>query len=596
MSTIHNLRGGEFLVKDSMPENVFIPEEFNEEQMMLADAVSTFVKTEVVPHFDKIETQEDPELIPSLLDQAAELGMLGLAIPEEYGGSGIRFNTDMLMTEAMAYGGSFSVAFGVQTGIGMIPIVYYGTPDQKQQYLPKLVSGELKCCYCLTEPDAGSDANSGKTKAILNASGSHYMLSGQKMWITNGGFANLYIVFAKIDDDENLSAFIIEKGFGGIETGDEEKKMGIKGSSTVQLFFNEVPVPVDNLLGKRGDGFKIALNTLNIGRIKLGAGVVGGIKHNVDAGVEYAKNRKQFGKSLSEFGAIKHKIGEMMVRGFAVESSVYRAGQDIQLELDRLIEEGMDPVRAKMKSVEQYAVECAILKVYASEVAGYIADEGVQIFGGMGFSEDGPIACSYRDARILRIFEGTNEINRMLAVGMFFKKGLKTKEINMKSAVGKAFFGLMGQIIRFPAGGTFGEEIRCLRNLKHLFLLVSARASSLLKMKLADEQEVLLNLADITIAIYTAESALLRTQKLILKGEAKDKIKLMSNISRILTYEAVESSRKSAKDAILSFATGIDRKLLLFSVQKLTKTRHFNIKASRREVCDHVIALGKYPF
>lgn len=589
------IKGGEFLIRESQAQDVFIPEEFSEEQQMMAQACKDFIEKEIAPNRDRIDSLEEG-LMPELLKKAGDLGLLGIAIPEAYGGLGMDFNTSMLMADVIGASGSFSTAYGAHTGIGTLPILYYGTEEQKQQYLPKLASGEWASAYCLTEPDSGSDANSGKTKATLTEDGKHYLINGQKMWISNAGFADLFIVFAKIDDDKNLTAFIVEKTFGGITMNDEERKLGIKGSSTRQVFFNDCKVPVENMLSDRQNGFKIAVNILNIGRIKLGAGVIGGCKELADQATNYANERKQFGVSISSFGAIKHKLAEMAIKTYATESASYRAGQDVDDKIAALIADGMPEAEAKLKGVEQFAIECAIIKILGSESLDYIVDQGVQVYGGMGFSEEAPMARAYRDARITRIYEGTNEINRMLLVGMIMKRAMKG-ELNFMGpamAVGKELTAVPS-FATLDLSELFAEEKELLVRLKKSILMVAGKAAQTFGPKLNDEQEILMNIADMIIEVYTIESTLLRVEKLVSKN-GEEATKLQMNIAKAYLYEAVDRINLAGKEAIVSFTSGDEMKVMLMGLKRFTKMNPVNTKVLRREIADHMIAKNGYDF
>lgn len=588
------IQGGEWLIRETDPNDIFIPEEWSEEHRMIARSAKDFLEAEIYPNLDRIDNMEEG-LMASLMDKAGELGMLGLSIPEEYGGMGMDFKTSMLGAEVFGAGHSFSVAYSAHTGIGTLPILYYGNEEQKKKYIPGLATGELKACYCLTEPGAGSDANSGKTKAVLSDDGKHYIINGQKMWITNSGFADIFVVFAKIDDDENLSAFIIEKDFGGIELNPEEKKMGIKGSSTRQVFFNDCKVPVENLLSERGNGFKIALNILNIGRIKLGGGVVGACKDVVKHSVKYAQERNQFGRPISKYGAIRQKLGEQAVRNFVLESATYRATEDIQRRIDSLADEGMDKTEALLKGVEQYAAECAMLKVFGSEVLDFIVDEGVQIHGGMGYSAETRVERAYRDARINRIFEGTNEINRMLTVDMLLKKAMKG-ELDLMGPAMKVANELMS-IPETPEddGKPMFKERMLIENFKKSVLMVAGSAAQKLMQSLAKEQEVLMNIADMAIWTYGAESALLRTLKIMEKhGEdaAKDQIAM----TKIWLYDTADRINKAGKDAINSFVEGDELRMMMMGLKRFTKHEPFNVKEARQQIALRVIDEGEYCF
>lgn len=591
-----SIKGGEFLIKDTDASQVFIPEEFTEEQQMIAATCREFLAKEIWPRLDEIDRAESPALMSSLMDKAGELGLLGTSVPEEYGGFGMNFNTSMLVAEATGAGHSFSVALSAHTGIGTLPIVYYGNEQQKGKYLPKLASGEWKAAYCLTEPDSGSDANSGKTKAVLSADGTHYSITGQKMWITNGGFADLFIVFAKIEDDKNLSAFIVEKTREGITMNEPEHKLGIKGSDTRQVFFTETKVPVENLLSERGNGFKIAVNILNIGRIKLGIAVVGGAKQAINDSIRYSNERKQFGINISRFGAIKHKLGEMAIKVYASESASYRAGQNIDDAIEDLKEGGMDDATAKLKALEQFAIECAIMKVHGSEVLDYVVDEGVQVFGGMGYSADAPMERAYRDARINRIFEGTNEINRMLVVDMLLKRAMKG-ELDLMTpamAIGK-------EIMSIPDFSSddddtlFAAEKKVLKNMKKSVLMIAGAAVQKFMGKLSHEQEILMNVADMAIEVYVAESVLLRVEKSIgVKGEGA--LALQKDIAITYLHEAVEKIASAGRSAITSFAEGDELRVMLMGLKRFTKIEPINLKDARRRVADAMIAENKYIF
>lgn len=597
MSTItKSIQGGEFLVRETPAQDIFIPEQFNEEQKMMAQACQDFIDTEITPRIDEIDSMKNPDLVPSIFKKAGELGLLGIAVPEEYGGMGMSFNTSMLIADIMGAAGSFSTTYGAHTGIGTLPILYYGTEDQKQKYLPKLATGEWAACYCLTEPDAGSDANSGKTKATLTADGKQYLITGQKMWISNAGFADLFIVFAKIEKDKNLTAFIVEKTFGGITMNEEEKKMGIKGSSTRQVFFNDCPVPVENMLSDRQNGFKIAVNILNIGRVKLGAGVLGGLRTVTSLAIKYSTERKQFGVSINTFGAVKAKLAEMALRTYVSESLCYRAGQDIEDRINTFISEGMKESEAKLKGVEAFAIECAIAKIHGSEVLDYVVDQGVQVYGGMGYSAEAPMERVYRDARIARIYEGTNEINRMLMVGMLLKRAMKG-EVNIfdpAMAVSKELTSVPS-FETIDTSELFAAEKEVLKKLKKVFLMVGGKAAMALQDKIEDEQEVMMNLADVMIEIYASESAILRTEKLVsLKGEAACANQIA--MAQVYLAEAVDKINAAAKEAIASFTIGDEQKVMLMGLKRFTKADLVNTKELRRGIADYMIAQGKYPF
>ncbi|MCB0481273.1 MAG: acyl-CoA dehydrogenase family protein [Flavobacteriales bacterium] len=589
MSTI---KGGEFLIKETRAKDIFIPEEWDEEQLMIAQTCHDFLEQEVWPNLERIDAMEEG-LMPSLLDKAGELGMLGISIPEEYGGFGKNFVTGMLVTEVTGAGHSFAVAFSAHSGIGTLPILYYGNDAQKNKYIPKLATAEWKASYCLTEPESGSDANSGKTKAKLTADGKHYLINGQKMWITNGGFADVYTVFAKIDDDENLSAFIVERGFEGISFGAEEKKMGIKGSSTVQVFFNDCKVPVENMLYERGKGFKIALNILNIGRIKLAGACLGGCKKAIDISVNYANERSQFGRPISKYGAIRHKIAEQAIQTFVLESALYRCTRDMGNAIRELEAGGMEHSESILKGVEQFAAEAAILKVLGSEVTDYVMDEGVQIYGGMGYSAEAPMDRAYRDARINRIFEGTNEINRMLIVDMLLKKAMKG-ELDLMGPAMKVAEELMS-IPDFsePGDALFDREKKYIANFKKAILMTAGSAAQKLMMTLSKEQEILMNIADMAIWTYAAESVLLRVEKLAgIKGE--ENVKAQVAMVQTYIYDIADKINKAGKDALNAFAEGDELRMQLMGIKRFTKVDAFNSKNARQAIATKMIETNKY--
>lgn len=586
------IKGGEFLVKEVEIEDVFIPEEFDDETKMIVDSCKDFLDNEIFPNLERIDKQEIG-LMASLLKSAGELGLLGLSVPESFGGFEQSFLTIMRANEALGSGYSYSVAIMAHTGIGTLPILYYGNEDQKARYIPKLATGELMAAYCLTEPGAGSDANSGRTRAVLSEDGKHYILNGQKMWITNGGFADVQTVFAKIDNDRVLSAFIVERDWEGVSMNPEEKKMGIKGSSTRQIFYNDVKVPVENMLGKRGEGFRIALNILHLGRIKLGATVIGGAKRAILHSVNYANERKQFGKSIAEFGAIKHKLAQQVVRTFATESAVYRASKDIQDNILRMKSEGIEHGRANIEGVADYAIECALMKVYGSEALDFVVDEAVQIYGGMGFSSETPVDRAYRDSRINRIFEGTNEINRLLAIDTLLKRGMKN-EFNLFEVARLASDNRKSvePIDNLPY---FAEKQAVIKNLKKAVLMLIPGISEAFGRKLAEEEEVMMNLSDMLMQVYGLESTFLRVNKKegMIGGDAN---LIFHDILDVLTHEAAAIILKSGIDAIVSFAPTDQQTELIADLQRLTSINHTNVKEARRRIAELLIEENRYCF
>jgi alkylation response protein AidB-like acyl-CoA dehydrogenase len=593
METLTNkaLKGGEWLIRETDPSASFIPEDFSEEQKMIRDMCNQFLDMEVMPILDKIDSME-PGLMRSLLQKAGEQGLLSTSFPEEYGGLGKDFVTSTIVNEYLGAGHSFSVAVSAHTGIGTLPILYFGNEAQKQKYIPKLISGEWTGAYGLTEPNSGSDALGAKTSARLSEDGKYYLLNGQKCWITNGGFADIYTVFAKVDGDK-FTGFIVERGFEGFTQGPEEHKMGIKGSSTVQLYFQDCKVPVENVLGEIGKGHKIAFNILNIGRLKLCAATLGGAKRATSSSVEYAITREQFKTSIANFGAIKHKLAEMATQVFACESSLYRTAQLIDDKEKELLEAGKPFNEALLGAAEEYAIECAILKVNGSEMLDFIVDEGVQIHGGNGFSAEYDISRAYRDSRINRIYEGTNEINRLLTVDMTLKRAMQGR-LNIMGAAMKVSQELMS----IPDFGVedetpFTQEIKLVNNFKKAVLLTAGAAAQKLMMQLEKEQEILMNIADMAIDTYVAESLLLRVRKLALEGNSDPIYKDMLNC---FLYDAADRINKNGKDAINSFAEGDEQRMILMGIKRFTKAASFNSKEARRRIADKLISERKYPF
>ncbi len=584
--------GGEFLIKKTEAKDIFIPEEFDEEQRMIYQTCKDFLDKEIHPNLDRIDDQE-PGLMRDLISKAGELGLLGISVPEELDGFGQSFLTTMLANEAIGASYSFAVAFMAQTGIGTLPILYYGNEEQKQKYIPKMATGELAAAYCLTEPNAGSDANSGTSKAVLSEDGKHYILNGQKMWITNGGFADVLTVFAKIDNDRILSAFIVENNWEGVSLNPEEKKMGIKGSSTRQIFFNNVKVPVENLLGARGEGFRIALNILHIGRIKLGVNVVGASKIAINHSVNYANERKQFGKQISSFGAIKHKIAQQAILTYASESAVYRASKNIDDAIIEAKKNSDGKTNANIEGSAKYQTECALLKVFGSEALDYVVDESAQIFGGMGFSAEMPADRAYRDSRINRIFEGTNEINRLIIVD----SAIKTAQKGEYDLFGKAK-EVMAEINNLSPvlngnESYYEEKQKYIAAFKKAILVTIQSMMDVLKRKLSFEQEIMMNVSDMIIQLYVAESLALRVEKLNdMKGD--EAISIKKDILDVFIYDVASEIRKFGLDAINSFAEGENLKTLTNAIEHFTKVGGVNTKDARRRIADTIIEENKY--
>ena len=588
------LKGGEFLIKDSNYQDLFIPEDFNEEQLMVKETVKSFVDQEILPHVERIEKLEEG-LIPSILDKFAELGLLGTHMPETLGGSNLDYITNTIIGEEVGPSGSFSVSYNAHTGIGMLPILYYGTEEQKQKYLPKLITGALKSSYCLTEPSSGSDALSAKSTAVLNAEGTHYILNGQKMWITNAGFADIFTVFAQVDGDK-FTGFILEKGMEGFTLGAEEKKLGIKGSSTRQIFMENVKVPVENLLGEVGKGHLIAFNVLNTGRFKLGASCLGGCKKITSVGVQYANEREQFKTPISSFGAIQYKLAEQAIRNFVTETAVYRTAQLIQNGEIHFKDAGSDFAKSKLEAAEEYALECSIIKIIGSETLDYVVDETVQIFGGMGYSEEGVIARAYRDSRINRIFEGTNEINRMVMLSTILKGAMKG-EIDLMTPGMAVQNELMNGVAASDVfTGDYATEQHAVANFKKvLIMLLGSAAQQAMsgQLNLKTEQEILMNLADIIIEIFNTESTLMRVMKIAESYPDKD-INLYNAILRTHLHDATSRVTKQATDAIASFVAPEMQGAFISGLRKFTKYPLQNVKENRRKIAGVLIAASEY--
>jgi len=593
VKTANTLKGAEWLIRESNPSETFIPEEFNEEQKMVIDMCYSFLQAEIHPVLARIDSLE-PGLMPSLMVKAGEQGLLGASIPEEFGGLGKDFITSTLVNEGLGGGHSFSVAIAAHTGIGTLPILYFGTPEQKSKYIPKLASGEWKGAYGLTEPNSGSDALSAKTTAKLSEDGKHYILNGQKCWITNGGFADVYTVFAKIDGDK-FTAFILERGMEGFTQGPEEHKMGIKGSSTVQLYFQDCKVPVENLLGEIGKGHVIAFNILNIGRLKLCAAALGGTKSTLDITIQYAKTREQFKQPIANFGAIQHKLADVAIQTWVAESALYRTAMWVEDMEKELLAKGQPFNEALLGAAEEYAVECAMLKVFGSELLDYAVDEGVQVHGGNGFSAEYEISRAYRDSRINRIYEGTNEINRLLTVDMILKRAMKGRLDLMGPAM--AVQKELMSIPDFGSGdeGAFASELKLINNMKKAILMVAGAAVQKLMMKIEQEQEILMNIADMAIELFHAESALLRAMKIAdLRGESAAALQV--DMARTFLYDAADRVNKAGKDAINAFASGDEQRMMLLGVKRFTKAEPFNSKDARRRIAAKLIADNKYTF
>lgn len=588
------VKGGEFLIKEIPANEIFSLEELNEEQKMLRDSAKEFIDREVVPQKERFE-KKDYAFTEEVMRKLGEMGLLGIAVPESYGGLGMGFVTTMLACDYISgVTGSLATAYGAHTGIGTLPIVLYGTEAQKQKYLPDLAAGTKFGAYCLTEPDAGSDANSGKTRAKLSEDGKHYIINGQKMWISNAGFADTFTLFAKIDDDKNITGFVINRSElenpESLTFGEEEHKLGIRASSTRQVFFNDMKIPVENLLGERNNGFKIALNALNVGRIKLAAACLDAQRRILNHSIQYSNERKQFGVSISTFGAIRKKIAEMATGVFVSEAGSYRAAKNVEDKINELVAGGLSHQEAELKGVEEFAVECSILKVFVSDLAQHTADEGIQVYGGMGFSEDTPMEAAWRDSRISRIYEGTNEINRLLSVGMLIKRAMKG-ELDLLSpamAISKELMGIPS--FEVPDYSAFmSEEKAIIANLKKVFLMISGAALQKYMMDIEKQQHLLLNASEILNQIYMAESAVLRAEKHF----SPDSVE--AAMAQLNLYKAVEKIITAAKEGIVSFAEGDEQRMMLSGLRRFTKyTNHPNVVALTEKIAAHYIEKGAY--
>ena len=588
------LKGGEFLLKESLSNEIFTPEDFSQEQLMMKDTIIDFMDREIWP--DKMKYEEkDYGLTVKAMKKIGELGLLGVSLEEKYGGMGMDFTSTMLAVDYVSgTSGSVATAYGAHTGIAILPIYLFGNEEQKQKYLPKLASGEWFGSYCLTEPTAGSDANSGKTKAVLSDDGTHYKISGQKMWISNAGFADIFIVFARIEDDKNITAFIIPNDpKNGIELGEEEKKLGIHSSSTRQVFFSDTKVPVENLLGERNGGFKIAMNALNVGRIKLGAGNLDGQRRSISISTDYANNRIQFKQPISNFGAIKEKLASMATSCYAGESACYRAANDVQSKIDEYQSSGLSRQESELKGVEEFALECSILKVAISEDMQICADEGIQIFGGMGFSAEAPIESAWRDARIGRIYEGTNEINRMLIIGMLLKKAMKGS-LDIMTPYQDILNNKPLSIEEKCQ--TFDDEIILVENIKKIFLLLLGKAFEKYGSEIEKNQQVLLSLSDLAIEAYLSESTLKRTIKNIKRSSVEDQFDQI-NMTKLYIYEACQIVLKKSNDVVNSIIDLKSQDELYSSIAgKLKYSENPNIFELKTKIAEKIISENRYCF